>query len=67
MNIVKYITTNEAWDISRQEDTDFLYFYLHDTRTIHYDEIQQLNRYTAFSGVELRDNCLCIRILKSEV
>lgn len=65
--MVKYITTNEQWDISRQEDDDFIYFYLHGSKNLHFDTLRELMYYRAFSGIELRDGCLCIRVLKSEL
>ena len=67
LTIIRFITHNDNWDISRQEDADFLYFYLHETTHLHYDELQQLQQFRAFSGVDLRDGYLCIRVLKSEL
>lgn len=64
MGLEKYIVTNELWDVSRQEDEDFTYFYLHGIRHIHYDEINKLQKHRDFAGVDLRDGCLCIRVLR---
>jgi hypothetical protein len=60
----------ENFDISRQEDTDFLYIFLHDcTELCHipYDTIQYMIRFTAFAGIDLREGCLVVRVLKSEL
>ena len=61
----RFITTNEDWDISRQVDEDFIHFFLHGTTYIHYDTVKELQSYCAFAGIELRDGCLCIRVLRS--
>jgi hypothetical protein len=57
----------ENYDISRQTDEDFIYIYLHDTTHINYEAIRYMNNFLAFAGIDLRDGCLCVRILKSEL
>lgn len=64
--MVKWLSEN--FDISRQEDPDFLYIFLHDCPThIPYDAIQHMVKYTAFAGIDLREGCLVVRVLKSEL
>lgn len=66
-DIAAFITSYPAWDAYCREDADFLYLILLGTTRIHWDEIKQLSAYRAFSGIEIRDDFLCIRILKSEL
>jgi hypothetical protein len=60
----------ENFDISRQEDADFLYIFLHDCTAvghIPYDAIQYMIKFAAFAGIDLREKCLVVRVLKSEL
>jgi hypothetical protein len=64
--MVKWLSEN--FDISRQEDPDFLYIFLHDRPThIPYDELKIMGRFNAFAGIDLREGCLVVRVLKSEL
>ena len=57
--LIKWLAEN--FDISRQENYDTTFVYLHDVTSVTTDMLRHLNNFPeAFNGIELRDNCITI-------
>ena len=63
--LIKWLAEN--FDISRQESVDSTFIYLHDLAIISNGLLENLMRFEAFNGLELRDGCLTVVVKKTEV
>ena len=55
----------ENFDVSRQQDEKFVYIYLHDTQHVDPELLTKFLSFKEFCGIDLRDNCICIKVLKA--
>jgi hypothetical protein len=65
--LIKFITHNENWDISRTEDDTSFQFFLHETYSLGNDEIALLQSMGGFGGIMFDKNCLCIIVVKANL